>query len=293
MEGLQEGLNGADVTEKGDESYRVELRVESPDPAGGKKKRGRPRKYAAADGSILALSPMPISASIPFTGDYSERPLNSSMKKHKLDFSSPGGELACSAGGSFTPHVITVNAGEDINMKIISFSQQVSRAICILAANGAISNVTLRQSNSSGGTLTYEGCFEILSLTGSFIVSDEGLAKSRSGGMSVSLVGPDGRVFGGGLAGMIVAAGPVQVVIGSFVSGNQVEQKPMKPKYEHTISFGAVPSNPVSEERYEVAYNRARPNLTSSASYHSDNLPSVHSEHNAEDSRVQSHEIAC
>ncbi|KAG6429533.1 hypothetical protein SASPL_107585 [Salvia splendens] len=320
MEESQEGLNGADVTVKGDEapeSYRVELRVESSDPAGGstapptegKKKRGRPRKYAAADGSILALSPMPISASIPFNGDYSERPLNSSMKKHKLEFSSPvwywdtcqekpvlmreWGELACSAGGSFTPHVITVNAGEDINMKIISFSQQVSRAICILAANGAISNVTLRQSNSSGGTLTYEGCFEILSLAGSFIVSDNGLTKSRSGGMSVSLVGPDGRVFGGGLAGMIVAAGPVQVVIGSFVSGNQVEQKPMKPKYEHTISFGAVPSNPVSEERYEAAYNRARPNLTSSASYPSNNLPSVHSEHNAEDSRVQSHEIAC
>lgn len=41
-------------------------------------------------------------------------------------------------------------------MKIISFSQQGSRAICILAANGTISNVTLRQSNSSGGTLTYE-----------------------------------------------------------------------------------------------------------------------------------------
>ncbi|KAL1550802.1 AT-hook motif nuclear-localized protein 1-like [Salvia divinorum] len=311
----QEGLNGAGVTVKVDgapESYRVELRVESSDPAGGstapptaapstegKKKRGRPRKYAAADGSISALSPLPISASIPFTGDYSawksssERPLNSSKKKHKLDFSSPGGELACSVEGSFTPHVITVNAGEDINMKIISFSQQGSRAICILAANGAVSNVTLRQSNSSGGTITYEGCFEILSLTGSFIVSDNGLTKSRSGGMSVSLVGPDGRVFGGGLAGMIVAASPVQVVIGSFVPGKQVEQKPMKPKYEHTISFGAFPSNPVSEERYEAAYNRARPNLTSSASYHSNNLPSVHSEHNAEDSRVQSHEIAC
>ena len=41
-------------------------------------------------------------------------------------------------------------------MKIISFSQQGSRAICILSANGAISNVTLRQPNSSGGTLTYE-----------------------------------------------------------------------------------------------------------------------------------------
>ena len=35
--------------------------------------------------------------------------------------------------------------------------------------------------------------------------------KSRSGGMSVSLAGPDGRVLGGGLAGLLVAAGPVQV----------------------------------------------------------------------------------
>lgn len=41
-------------------------------------------------------------------------------------------------------------------MKIISFSQQGSRAVCVLSANGAISNVTLRQPNSSGGTLTYE-----------------------------------------------------------------------------------------------------------------------------------------
>lgn len=41
-------------------------------------------------------------------------------------------------------------------MKIISFAQQGSRAICVLAANGAISNVTLGQLNSSGGTLTYE-----------------------------------------------------------------------------------------------------------------------------------------
>lgn len=56
-----------------------------------------------------------------------------------------------------------------------------------------------------------QGRFEILSLTGSFIPSDNGLTKSRSGGMSVSLAGPDGRVLGGGLAGMLVAAGPVQV----------------------------------------------------------------------------------
>lgn len=43
-------------------------------------------------------------------------------------------------------------------MKIISFSQQGPRAICVLSANGVISSVTLRQPDSSGGTLTYEVC---------------------------------------------------------------------------------------------------------------------------------------
>jgi hypothetical protein len=38
----------------------------------------------------------------------------------------------------------------------MSFSQHGTRAVCILSANGAISNVTLRQSATSGGTVTYE-----------------------------------------------------------------------------------------------------------------------------------------
>jgi len=45
---------------------------------------------------------------------------------------------------------------QDVTMKVISFSQQGPQAICILSANGVISNVTLRQPDSSGGTLTYE-----------------------------------------------------------------------------------------------------------------------------------------
>lgn len=56
-----------------------------------------------------------------------------------------------------------------------------------------------------------QGHFEILSLSGSFMPTDSGGTKSRAGGMSVSLAGPDGRVLGGGLAGMLIAAGPVQV----------------------------------------------------------------------------------
>lgn len=43
--------------------------------------------------------------------------------------------------------------------------------------------------------------------------------RSRSGGMSVSLASPDGRVVGGAVAGLLVAAGPVQVInlIVSFI----------------------------------------------------------------------------
>lgn len=36
-------------------------------------------------------------------------------------------------------------------------------------------------------------------------------ARGRSGGMSVSLAGPDGRVVGGGVAGLLIAATPIQV----------------------------------------------------------------------------------
>lgn len=46
-------------------------------------------------------------------------------------------------------------------MRVISFSQQGPRAVCILSANGVISNVTLRQPDSCGGTLTYEVGFSL------------------------------------------------------------------------------------------------------------------------------------
>lgn len=41
--------------------------------------------------------------------------------------------------------------------------------------------------------------------------SETGGMRNRSGGMSVSLASPDGRVVGGGVAGLLVAASPVQV----------------------------------------------------------------------------------
>ncbi|KAE8679513.1 AT-hook motif nuclear-localized protein 7 [Hibiscus syriacus] len=205
-----------------------------------KKKRGRPRKYGPDGAMARALSPMPISSSVPpGTAEFPKGGKQGRGRgggyqiKHKGTEMENLGELAgTSVGTNFTPHIITVNPGEDVTMKVISFSQQGPRAICILSANGVISNVTLRQPDSSGGTLTYEGRFEILSLSGSFMPTETQGTTSRSGGMSVSLASPNGRVVGGGVAGLLVAASPIQVVVGSFLPGNQHGQKSNKQRNE-------------------------------------------------------------
>ncbi|KAE8680344.1 AT-hook motif nuclear-localized protein 10 [Hibiscus syriacus] len=151
-----------------------------------------------------------------------------SLNKPKLD------ALGSSRVG-FTPHVVTVKVGEDVSSKIMSFSQHGPRAICILSANGAISNVTLCQPATSGGTVTYEGRFEILSLSGSFLLSENGGQRSRTGGLSVSLSGPDGRVLGGGVAGLLTAASPVQVVLGTFIADNRKDTKTAYQKEDLSI----------------------------------------------------------
>lgn len=45
---------------------------------------------------------------------------------------------------------------QDASAKIMQFAQHGTRAMCVLSANGAVSNVMLRQDSSSGGTVTYE-----------------------------------------------------------------------------------------------------------------------------------------
>ncbi|CAH2070337.1 unnamed protein product [Thlaspi arvense] len=204
-----------------------------------KKKRGRPRKYNT-DGTrnVTPLSPMPISSSVPLATEFAPQRRERGRGRGR---GRRGGRAVRGRGESsnssnwlkrpqtvefdntpapappvvatpevpkecLIPHVLIVNAGEDVTMKIMALSQHGTRAICILSANGPISNVTLVNSTSSGGTLTYEGHYEILSLSGSFVPSESGGTRSRSGGMSVSLAAPDGRVFGGALAGLFIAA---------------------------------------------------------------------------------------
>ncbi|XP_062165450.1 AT-hook motif nuclear-localized protein 10 [Alnus glutinosa] len=232
----------------------VNVNVSSMGGSGGetvKRKRGRPRKYGPDGAMALGLTPAPQSVTVNQSGGVfsSPPPLPSvptppsggpaSPTSFKKARGRPPGsskkqqlEALGSAGVGFTPHVITVKAGEDVSSKIMSFSQHGPRAVCILSANGAISNVTLRQPATSGGTVTYEGRFEILSLSGSFLLSENGGQRSRTGGLSVSLSGPDGRVLGGGVAGLLTAASPVQVVVGSFIADGRKESKSAKQNYQ-------------------------------------------------------------
>lgn len=61
--------------------------------------------------------------------------------------------------------------------------------------------------------LVWQGRFEILCLSGSYLVIEEGGSRTRSGGLCIALCGPDHRVIGGSVGGVLTAAGTVQVVM--------------------------------------------------------------------------------
>ncbi|KAK4794721.1 hypothetical protein SAY86_012715 [Trapa natans] len=222
-----------------------------------KRKRGRPRKYGADGNFSLALSSASISPSAPLGPPQKRgrgRPPGSGSKQKLASF---GEWISGSAGTGFTPHIITVAAGEDIATKIMAFSQG-SRAICILSAMGSVSTVTLRQASSSGGSLAYEGCFEILCLSGSYLLTDNGGLQHRSGGLSISIASPDGRVIGGSIGGMLIAAGPVQVILGSFSLGSSNAKNKKGNGSEGAAVQDGVIENPISTT---ISQNPTQPPL--------------------------------
>ncbi|XP_059292184.1 AT-hook motif nuclear-localized protein 10-like [Lycium ferocissimum] len=103
-------------------------------------------------------------------------------------------------------------ASQDILEKLMLFSQSISQAICNLSVNGSISNVTLQQAAISGGTVMYERQFEILSLSGFFLLSESGGERSRTSGFHVLLARPDSHVIGGSVVGVLTVVSAVHVL---------------------------------------------------------------------------------
>ncbi|KAI3834417.1 hypothetical protein MKX03_032528 [Papaver bracteatum] len=194
------------TTEEGDHEEKEAVEINS------NNKRDKPLSE-----NVQSISPIFSSSSSDFKRRSRGRPKGSGNRQL---LASLGEWVSNSAGGKFLPHVVTIDSGEDIAAKIISFSRKGPRAICILSANGAVSNVTIRQPGSYSGIF-----FEILSLTGSFTINSAGGVRSRTGGLSVSLAGPDGRVVGGAVAGQLLASSKIQVIVGSFLPNTHKSQK--------------------------------------------------------------------
>ena len=71
-----------------------------------------------------------------------------------------------------------------------------------------------------------QGYFDIVSLSGVYLLSKSNGLSTLKGGFSISLVGHDGSLFGGGLAGPLIAASPVQVTI--FHLDQHASKRPTK-----------------------------------------------------------------
>ncbi|KAM3195004.1 hypothetical protein ACQJBY_071209 [Aegilops geniculata] len=127
-------------------------------------------------------------------------------------------------GAEIVPQIIIVQGGQDVAMEIKSYGGN-GWAVFIMSAEGAVSNVTLHQPASPLETVIHKGCFDIVSMTGSYLPSKTDGVSSLKGGFAISLVGADGRIFGGGLAGPLIAASRVQVVIGRFAADEKEEMK--------------------------------------------------------------------
>ncbi|PRQ41746.1 putative PPC domain-containing protein [Rosa chinensis] len=195
-----------------------------------KRKRGRPRKYGTPEQALAAKKAATTSSHSSSSKEKKEQQLHQQQQQqHGGGSASPSysgstkkSQLSAlgNSGQGFTPHVLTVAPGEDVGQKIMVFMQQNKRDICILSASGSISNASIRQPATSGGNITYEGRFEIISLSGSY-VTDQG---GKTGGLSVCLSNTNGQIIGGGVGGPLKAAGPVQVIVGTFLIDNKKEK---------------------------------------------------------------------
>ncbi|KAK6147116.1 hypothetical protein DH2020_018028 [Rehmannia glutinosa] len=244
----------------------------------GRKKRGRPRKYDS-EGNLNAayVKSPPVAAaqtaaqpgftlSTPPSYEYTSGPKRGPSGSGNWNALASLGQFLNNLTATFAklvnclqrqleeilPHVVTVYTGEvmtnfsalknadDVAGEILTFAQKGVGGVCVLSANGSVSNVTIRQPGSSGVFLTYE--------------SDRGL--------SVTLASPDGRVIGGCLAGSLMAANPIQIVIGSFVP-NGYKMPKRKQQNVHRISpspsfqFARIQSQP------QYQYHRQHQKATS------------------------------
>ncbi|XWS14922.1 hypothetical protein CRYUN_Cryun35bG0050400 [Craigia yunnanensis] len=116
---------------------------------------------------------------------------------------------------AMSPYILEIPGGNDVVEAIYRFSRRKNIGICVLTGSGTVSNVTLRQpSTTPGATITFHGRFDILSLSATFL--PQTMSCNVPNTFSISLAGPQGQIFGGFVAGSLVAACTVFIVAATF-----------------------------------------------------------------------------
>ncbi|KAF8403641.1 hypothetical protein HHK36_011745 [Tetracentron sinense] len=115
------------------------------------------------------------------------------------------------------PVVLELSAGSDLIEMVTQFARRRHLCLSVISGSGTVANVTLRHPVSPASTLTLHGPFHILSLSGTFLASSK---PSSSSPFAISLAGAQGQVFGGTVAGKIIAASTVVLVVATFMNPN-------------------------------------------------------------------------
>uniref|UniRef100_A0A0E0JGB7 PPC domain-containing protein n=1 Tax=Oryza punctata TaxID=4537 RepID=A0A0E0JGB7_ORYPU len=128
--------------------------------------------------------------------------------------------------------VVEVPAGRDVVSCVAAVARRARCGALVLGASGRVADVVLREP----AALVLRGTMEILGLAGCFFPSPSPVAEAPGGASAaVFLSGPRGSVLGGGVApGGLVAAGPVVVMLATFVAA-AFDRLPLL-KGEETVS---------------------------------------------------------
>ncbi|KAJ6905452.1 AT-hook motif nuclear-localized protein 17-like [Populus alba x Populus x berolinensis] len=130
---------------------------------------------------------------------------------------------------SMKPAILEISAGSDVIETIVNFARRNHAGISVISATGSVANVTLRHPVSHTPSLSLHGPFNLLALFGSVVgplatnkascaSPPPGSAVHSCSSFGISLAGAQGQVFGGIVAGKVMAATQVVVVAATFLN---------------------------------------------------------------------------
>ncbi|KAF6155392.1 hypothetical protein GIB67_019918 [Kingdonia uniflora] len=167
---------------------------------------------------------------------------------------------------SIYPFLLQVSPGSNIVKALVNFTHRHSTNICILNGSGNVSNVTLKHPTSQNSNITLTGCFEILSLSGSILLSSFSSSDNDFVSLSIS-IGGQGQVIGGSVVGEVLALSEVFLFVASFVKPEfhrlpckEDNVKPKKNGWMSVPQFGGWEHKAGGNTDYSMVFSRARAN---------------------------------